>query len=92
MTARRLADAQAEFDPDHVWLNTATYGLPPVTAWDELQAALAAWQHGRQSWEPWGETTGRARAAFARLVGADPSRVATGSTVSALVGSSSTRR
>jgi selenocysteine lyase/cysteine desulfurase len=74
------------WEPDPGWLNTATYGLPPTPAWDELQTVLDAWRHGRQSWEPWDESVGRSRAAFARLVGVDPSIVATGGTVSALVG------
>ena len=42
---------------------------------------------GPYSWEQWGESTEGARAAFARIVGADQARVAVGSTVSELVGS-----
>jgi selenocysteine lyase/cysteine desulfurase len=68
------------------WLNTATYGLPPDAAWDEMQEALAAWRVGRHSWEPWNASIDRARAAFARLVGVDPGRVAAAGAVSELVG------
>jgi selenocysteine lyase/cysteine desulfurase len=83
----RIADAQGLWTPAGVYCNTASYGLPPRPAWDALQAALADWRGGRTSWEQWGESTEAARAAFARLVGVDPTRVAVGATVSELVGS-----
>ncbi len=70
--------------------NTASYGLPPRPAWDALQSALSDWHGGRTSWEHWGQSTENARAAFARLVGADVERVAVGSTVSELVGAAVT--
>lgn len=81
-----LADARALWDPEPGWLNTASYGLPPAPAWDELQRALEVWRQGSQSWEPWGESTERARRAFARLVHVEPPRVAIGGTVSELLG------
>lgn len=81
-----LAEAKAQFEPHPGWLNTASYGLPPRAAWDELQAALGDWRSGRVSWEGWGEATERARTAFAGLIGAAPSEVAVGATVSQLVG------
>jgi selenocysteine lyase/cysteine desulfurase len=80
-----LREAQAFWSPAAPYLNTASFGLPPRPAWDELQAALADWFHGQASWEPWNERTERARAAFARLVDVDPEHVATASTVSQLV-------
>ncbi|HEY7261822.1 MAG TPA: aminotransferase class V-fold PLP-dependent enzyme [Trebonia sp.] len=80
-----LADAVRLWDPEPGWLNTASYGLPPSPAWDALQSALADWRAGRTSWEPWDESTGRARAAFARMTGVDPSDVAVGATVSGLL-------
>jgi selenocysteine lyase/cysteine desulfurase len=67
------------------WLNTASYGLPPRPAWDELQAGLADWRVGRTSWEGWDESTHRARASFARLVGVDAADVAVGAQVSQLL-------
>jgi selenocysteine lyase/cysteine desulfurase len=82
----RIADAHKLWEPVGVYCNTASYGLPPRPAWDALQAALDDWHGGRTSWERWGESTEGARAAFARLVGVDPARVAVGSTVSELVG------
>lgn len=72
--------------PESVYLNTASYGLPPEPAWQALQAALADWRGGRTSWEGWMEATDAARRAFARLVGARPEDVATGATVSGLIG------
>ncbi|WP_199237293.1 aminotransferase class V-fold PLP-dependent enzyme [Kribbella antiqua] len=71
------------WDPEPGWLNTASYGLPPRPAWEALQAALSDWRVGATSWEPWDESTIRAREAFARLVGADAGDVFVGSTVSA---------
>ena len=61
-----LSPAVRLWDPEPGWLNTASYGLPPRPAWDALQAALAEWRGGRTSWEPWDESTGRARDAFER--------------------------
>jgi selenocysteine lyase/cysteine desulfurase len=68
------------------YLNTASFGLPPQPAWDALQAALEDWRGGRTSWEPWCEATERSREHFAALAGVPAERVATGATVSYLVG------
>jgi selenocysteine lyase/cysteine desulfurase len=87
MTAMRISEAQALWEPAGVYCNTASYGLPPQPAWEALQAALGEWRGGRTSWEHWGQTTEDSRAAFARLVGIDVDRVAVGSTVSELFGS-----
>ena len=81
-----VAEAQPLWEPQGVYLNTASYGLPPRPAWDALQAALADWRTGRTSWEHWGDSTEAARASFARLCGVPLEWVATGSTVSGLVG------
>jgi selenocysteine lyase/cysteine desulfurase len=71
--------------PAGVYLDTASYGLPPRPAWDALQAALADWRTGRTSWEGWCDATERARILFARLVGVPPERVAVGGGASPLV-------
>ena len=42
-----ISEAQALWQPETVYLNTATYGLPPQPAWEALQAALADWHGGR---------------------------------------------
>jgi selenocysteine lyase/cysteine desulfurase len=81
-----VAWAQRLWQPDTVYLNTASYGLPPAPAWEALQSALADWRGGRTSWEQWGEATTAARREFALLVGAQPADVAIGATVSGLVG------
>jgi selenocysteine lyase/cysteine desulfurase len=77
-----LAEAQGLWDAQPGWLNTASYGLPPRPAWDALQAALADWRAGRTSWEGWGEATGLAREAFARIVAVPATDVAAGAMVS----------
>ncbi len=79
------ADFSDLWDPQPGWLNTASYGLPPRPAWEALQSVLQDWRVGATSWEPWDESTSRARASFARLVGADVADVFVGSTVSAAV-------
>jgi selenocysteine lyase/cysteine desulfurase len=82
----RIDEAQKLFTPEPGWLNTASYGLPPTPAWEAMQAALQDWRCGRTSWKPWGEATGRARANFARLVGASESDVSAGAQVSQMLG------
>ena len=74
------------WDPDGVYLNTASFGLPPRPAWDALQTALGEWRGGRTSWEGWAATTEDARASFARLVGAGVGDVAIGATVAGFLG------
>ena len=81
-----IAAAQALFEAEGTYLNTASYGLPPRTAFDALQQALGDWRHGRTSWEGWNAEADRARAPFARLVGADPAHVTVGASASGLVG------
>ena len=75
-----------EWSPEVPYLNTASFGLPPRSAFAELQAALADWRAGRVSWEPWCESTERARATFARMVSVPAEDVAVGATTSELVG------
>lgn len=75
-----------EWQAEGVYLNTASYGLPPRRAFDALHEALDDWRAGRVSWEPWCESTERARAAFARLHGVETGDVAVGATTSELVG------
>ncbi|MGH3448178.1 MAG: aminotransferase class V-fold PLP-dependent enzyme [Nocardioidaceae bacterium] len=84
--ALSLTEAQRLFHPEPGWLNTASYGLPPDPAWEAMQSALGDWRTGATSWEIWDASTGRARASFARLVGATPADVAVGAAVSQFVG------
>ncbi|MGI8681137.1 MAG: aminotransferase class V-fold PLP-dependent enzyme [Mycobacteriales bacterium] len=80
-----LEEARRLWQPVGVYLNTASYGLPPAVAWEALQQALEDWRGGRTSWEEWGQSTERSRAEFAHMVGVDSEHVAVGSTVSGLV-------
>ena len=70
------------WDPVPGWLNTASYGLPPRRAFDEMQAMLADWRVGRTSWENWDLSTQRARSSFARIIGVSPDDVCVGAQVS----------
>ena len=81
-----IAEARDQWSPAGIYLNTASYGLPPRDGFDALQAALADWRGGRTSWEHWGASAEGARAAFAAMVGVTPGRVAIGATVSEFVG------
>jgi selenocysteine lyase/cysteine desulfurase len=81
-----ITDAAELWKPVGTYLNTASYGLPPTTAWDALQAALEDWRGGRTSWEHWGIPGEEARASFARLVGVPVETVAIAANVSTLLG------
>ena len=63
-------------DPGLTYLDTATYGLPPEPTIRVLREALDTWQAGTAGWVDWDRQSERARVAFARLIGAAPSRVA----------------
>lgn len=82
----RLEDAQRLWQPETLYLNTASYGLPPTPAWDALQAVLADWRGGRTSWEGWGDSTESARASFGRMVGVPTDWIAIGANTSSMVG------
>ncbi|HEV2777404.1 MAG TPA: aminotransferase class V-fold PLP-dependent enzyme [Solirubrobacteraceae bacterium] len=81
-----IAQAQEQWSPAGVYLNTASYGLPPRDGFDAMQQALEDWRGGRTSWEPWGESSEGARAAWAAMMGVTPNQVSIGATVSAFVG------
>jgi selenocysteine lyase/cysteine desulfurase len=82
----RLEDAQRLWQPETLYLNTASYGLPPTPAWDALQAVLADWRGGRTSWEGWCVSTESARASFGRMVGVPTDWIAIGANTSSMVG------
>ncbi|BCB74208.1 aminotransferase class V-fold PLP-dependent enzyme [Phytohabitans flavus] len=77
-----LVEAQGLWDAEPGWLNTASYGLPPRPSWEALQQALGDWRAGRTSWEGWGNATGLAREAIARIMAVPATDVAAGATVS----------
>src|SRR3954471_21058517 len=80
-----VAAFRSLWEPAGVYVNTASYGLPPRPAWDALQAALADWHGGRTSRGDRGAGAGDARASFARLIRVPLERVAIGATVSDLL-------
>lgn len=80
-----ISDAVDLWDPEPGWLNTASYGLPPRPTLDALYRALDEWRRGAVPWETWDRSTGRARAAFAQLVGASADDVAVGASVSGML-------
>jgi selenocysteine lyase/cysteine desulfurase len=82
----RIEEAQRLWQPETLYLNTASYGLPPTPAWDALQAVLADWRGGRTSWEGWGDATESARASFARLVAVPTDWIAIGANTSSMIG------
>jgi selenocysteine lyase/cysteine desulfurase len=81
-----IDEARRLWQPDRPYLNTATFGLPPTPAFDALEQALSDWRHGRTSWEHWCDATDRSRELFGKLVGVPAERVATGASLSYLVG------
>lgn len=81
-----LAAAQAEFDAEVAYLNTATMGLPPRRSWTALQAAQEQWRVGRADAGAYDQAVGAARTHYAALCGVDPGWVAVGSQASAGVG------
>jgi selenocysteine lyase/cysteine desulfurase len=82
----RLSAAQAEFDAEVAYLDTATMGLPPRRTVRAVQDALVRWQHGTDDARAYDDEVEHSRRAYARLVGVAPSWVAVGAQVSAYVG------
>ncbi|MEU6787749.1 aminotransferase class V-fold PLP-dependent enzyme [Nonomuraea angiospora] len=80
-----IASARELWDADPGWLNTASYGLPPRHAFEELQSVLTEWRHGSGDWKPWDASVSRSRAAFARLIGAPVADVTVSSTASQIM-------
>jgi selenocysteine lyase/cysteine desulfurase len=81
-----LAAAQAEFDPDVIYLNTASLGLPPRRCLQALQAVQERWRSGLASPPEYDVPLEAARSAYAGLVGVNPAQVALGSQVSVFAG------
>jgi selenocysteine lyase/cysteine desulfurase len=63
--------------PGSIYLDTATYGLPPRTTVEVMERALDAWQSGQGNWiEDWDRPSDRCRVDFATVVGTDPANIA----------------
>jgi selenocysteine lyase/cysteine desulfurase len=86
MDQTALASVQAEFDPDVVYLNTASLGLPPRRCLDVLSATLEQWRAGTASPREYDAPVDAARASYAAIVGVEGSRVAVGSQASVFAG------
>src|SRR5260221_3374261 len=74
-----LADIRALFDPSPgtIYLDAATYGLPPRATVAAMHAAIDDWQAGRADWVTAWDMRGEAcRASFAELIGASPESIA----------------
>ncbi len=88
-TMSRLAEARALFDPlpDRVYLDAATYGLPPRPTVEALETALRTWQSGEAEWlDDWDRQGERCRDLFAELVGSRSQDIALISSASVGVG------
>ncbi|MGV7667654.1 aminotransferase class V-fold PLP-dependent enzyme [Mycobacterium kansasii] len=74
------------FDAPASYLNTAAIGLPFVRAADTLVEAISQWRSGALQVTDFDADVVAARNGWAQLVGVSPSEVATGASVSQLVG------
>ena len=75
----RLAEIRALFAPapGTIYLDAATYGLPPRPTTDALHAAADQWQQGTADWvSAWDRRGEQCRSAFGALIGVDPRTVA----------------
>ena len=81
-----LVRMESEFPGARGYLNTASMGLPPSAATEELRTAIDDWQGGTATAPGYDLYVNGARAMFAELVNVTPDLVAIGSQVSALVG------
>ena len=79
-------ELRSQFDVQPGFLNTASLGLPPRETVAQMHEVLAGWQEGRLHPAAFDEYVRRARTAWARLAGVDPTWVATGPSVSTFVG------
>jgi selenocysteine lyase/cysteine desulfurase len=84
-----LAHARILFDPapGSIYLDAATYGLPPRPTVDAMQQALTDWQAGTADWvSAWDVKGETCRAAFAELIGALPETIGLMPSVSVGIG------
>jgi len=81
-----ILDVAARFADARGYLNTASSGLPPDTAWAAFAAAAENWRTGRSQPQDFDDTVTRAREAWARLMHVPHEWVAIGPQVSPLIG------
>ena len=83
-----LDSAASAFDPapGRIYLDAATYGLPPRDTVRAMRRALLAWQRGTGRWiEDWDTIAEACRASFATLIGASVHEIAAQPAVSVAV-------
>lgn len=86
-TVPSLADEVRDLFPARRgYLNSATCGLPPNAALDDLHRVLGEWRDGLGGPDEWDPAVQECRALFGRLVGAAPEHVAVGSQTAAMAG------
>ncbi|MBO8190831.1 aminotransferase class V-fold PLP-dependent enzyme [Streptomyces oryzae] len=76
----------AEFQPEVTYFNTASHGLLPARAAAAVTEAVTGMSAGRTDFVAYFAEVDKARAAFARIAGTTPARVAAGTAVSTHVG------
>ncbi|MEU5882990.1 aminotransferase class V-fold PLP-dependent enzyme [Spirillospora sp. NPDC047279] len=81
-----IAEARRAFAPETTFLNTASYGLPPLPAHEATLAVERDRAAGRLTTGQMDVVVARSRESFARLVGVPAERVAIGPQVSYFVG------
>ncbi len=93
MSDEALATARGLFEPGEgvVYLDAATYGLPPRPTLEMMRQALSDWQHGFANWQDWDRHGDRARARFAEILGASADSVALIPSASVGVGTAASR-
>ena len=80
ITTDPLAGIRSQFRPGEgiTYLDTATYGLPPLATVEALQEAIRAWQAGTGDWiRDWDAPSDQAPRDFAALIGAPADTIAT---------------
>ena len=75
----KLMEPREVFEPEAgtIYLDAATYGLPPRPTVEVMRQALADWQAGSADWVTgWDKAGETARQRFAQLIGADAEAIA----------------
>lgn len=74
------------FDPDGIYVDTATYGLPHVGTVAALETGLERWRRGVATMEEYDAAVATSRELYAEIANTDPSRVAVANQVSIFAG------
>lgn len=74
------------FEPDNVYLDTATYGLPTEGTVEALEMALERWHRGVATMEEYDSAVATSRELYAEIAGTNPSSVAVANQASVFAG------